>query len=423
MHVVNELSSRKIKTTDIYTSQDRQRYARNLPKTVAVVATLSNGQGTPLVASSGTTTKSRAKQKKKSTARTKLIPTSCVLDISNRRINNMENELRKLGLNDYANAIGVLFRVFIELSVDSYLQGQPSIGLTEKAALHRKMRAVADHLVTNGKLTPEATATRQSCMPERFIPRAIHRSDACFSCITPTPFRRRAISRHIGTTWNRSSRPFGHREKNVGPTRHLATGALMSYITPLRYPGGKRRLASVVMRLLDANGLRDIEYVEPYAGSSAIALALLFGEYASVVHINDLSRPVYAFWYSVLNDTDALCDRIQRVDVTIDEWHRQRGVYDNRDAADVDDLGFATLFLNRTNRSGIVSGGVIGGKHQTGNWDLDARFNRDELIRRIKRVGRYRSRIRLYRLDALDFTNTVVPTLRNAFTFYDPAVH
>ena len=194
----------------------------------------------------------------------------------------------------------------------------------------------------------------------------------------------------------------------------------MSYITPLRYPGGKRRLASVVMRLLDANGLRDIEYVEPYAGSSAIALALLFGEYASVVHINDLSRPVYAFWYSVLNDTDALCDRIQRVDVTIDEWHRQRGVYDNRDAADVDDLGFATLFLNRTNRSGIVSGGVIGGKHQTGNWGLDARFNRDELIRRIKRVGRYRSRIRLYRLDALDFTNTVVPTLRNAFTFYDP---
>ena len=174
------------------------------------------------------------------------------------------------------------------------------------------------------------------------------------------------------------------------------------------------------MRLLDENDLRDIEYVEPYAGSSAVALALLFGEYASVVHINDLSRPVYAFWYSVLNDADALCARIQRVDVTMDEWHRQRGVYDNRDAADIDSLGFATLFLNRTNRSGIVSGGVIGGKLQTGNWGLDARFNKDELIRRIKRVARYRSRIRLYHRDALDFTNTIVPTLRNAFAFYDP---
>ena len=174
------------------------------------------------------------------------------------------------------------------------------------------------------------------------------------------------------------------------------------------------------MRLLDENGFRDIEYVEPYAGSSAIALALLFGEYASVVHINDLSRPVYAFWYSVLNDADALCRRIRHVDVTMDEWYRQRGVYDDRDTADMDDLGFATLFLNRTNRSGIISGGVIGGKLQTGNWGIDARFNKHELIRRIRRVGRYRSRIRLYCLDALDFTNTVVPTLGNPFTFYDP---
>ena len=105
------------------------------------------------------------------------------------------------------------------------------------------------------------------------------------------------------------------------------------YLTPLRYPGGKRRLAPVVMRLLDENGLCDIEYVEPYAGSSAIALALLFGEYASVVHINDLSRPVYAFWYAALNDTDELCCRVQSVKVTMDEWHRQRRVYDKQETA------------------------------------------------------------------------------------------
>ena len=194
----------------------------------------------------------------------------------------------------------------------------------------------------------------------------------------------------------------------------------MLFLSPLRYPGGKRRLAPMVMRLLDQNGLRDVHYVEPYAGSAAIALALLFGEYASVVHINDLSRPVYSFWHSVLNNTDALCDRVQRVEVTMDEWRRQRAVYDNRDAADLDDLGFATLFLNRTNRSGIVGGGVIGGKQQAGAWGLDARFTRGELVRRIKRVGRYRNRIRLYGRDALDFTNSILPTLRNSFTFYDP---
>jgi DNA adenine methylase len=195
----------------------------------------------------------------------------------------------------------------------------------------------------------------------------------------------------------------------------------MPYYTPLRYPGGKRRLAKVIMRLIEANDLRDIHYAEPYAGGASIALALLFGEYASVIHINDLSRPVYAFWYMVLNDCEALCRRIERVDVTMSEWRRQRAIYERRETADIDDLGFAAFFLNRTNRSGIINGGVIGGQQQDGDWTLDARFNRTELIQRIRRIARYNTRIRLYQLDALDFTNRVVSQFgRNSLSFYDP---
>lgn len=195
----------------------------------------------------------------------------------------------------------------------------------------------------------------------------------------------------------------------------------MPFYTPLRYPGGKRRLVPVVTRLLEANGLTDIEYAEPYAGSAAIALALLFEEYASVIHINDLSRAVYAFWHTVLNDSEELCRRIERVKVTMREWKRQRGVYGQRETADLIDLGFAAFFLNRTNRSGIIGGGVIGGKRQGGDWKLDARFNKDELIKRIRKIARYRSRIRLYQFDALEFTNRVVQGLgRNSLTFYDP---
>lgn len=195
----------------------------------------------------------------------------------------------------------------------------------------------------------------------------------------------------------------------------------MPYYTPLRYPGGKRRLAPVVMRLLEANGLKDIEYAEPYAGGASIALSLLFEEYASIIHINDLSRPVYAFWYMVLNDTEELCRRIERVNVTMEEWWRQRAVYERRDTADLDELGFATFFLNRSNRSGIISGGVVGGKNQDGDWKLDARFTKPDLIRRIRKIARYRSRIRLYQLDALEFTNTVISRMgRNSCTFFDP---
>src|SRR6266446_4205919 len=193
----------------------------------------------------------------------------------------------------------------------------------------------------------------------------------------------------------------------------------MPFYTPLRYPGGKRRIAPVVMRLLELNGFKDVEYVEPYAGGAAIALALLLEEYASAIHINDLSRPVYAFWHTVLNENHQLCRKIERVNITMNEWRRQRAIYDRQDTADLAELGFATLFLNRTNRSGIIAGGVIGGKEQGGAWTMNVRFNKNELIRRIRQIGRYRSRIKLYQMDALQFTKSVIPQLSsNAFLFY-----
>jgi DNA adenine methylase len=195
----------------------------------------------------------------------------------------------------------------------------------------------------------------------------------------------------------------------------------MPFYTPLRYPGGKRRLSTVVKCLIEENALADVQYVEPYAGGSAIALSLLFEEYASVIHINDLSRPVYAFWHTVLNDAGELCRRIERTRVTMCEWKKQRAVYDERETADLADLGFAALFLNRTNRSGIIAGGVIGGKKQTGAWALDARFNKTELIHRIQKIGRYSSRIRLYQMDALEFLKQILPALgANVFAFCDP---
>lgn len=195
----------------------------------------------------------------------------------------------------------------------------------------------------------------------------------------------------------------------------------MPFYTPLRYPGGKRRLVPVVTRLLVENGLSNIHYAEAYAGGASVALALLLEEYAAEIHINDLSRPVYAFWRCVLDHNADLCQRIAHVSVTMREWRRQRVVHENREQANLEDLGFSTLFLNRTNRSGIINGGVIGGKGQTGEWKIDARFNKPELIQRIKRVGRYRSRIYLYQSDALHFTNAVVPNLGpKGFAFFDP---
>jgi DNA adenine methylase len=195
----------------------------------------------------------------------------------------------------------------------------------------------------------------------------------------------------------------------------------MPYHTPLRYPGGKRRLSTVVGSLLDENGMKNVQYAEAYAGGSALGLSLLFGEYASVIHLNDLSRPVYAFWHEVLNNSKDLCQKVKHVRVTMTEWGRQREIYERRETADLSELSFATLFLNRTNRSGIIGGGVIGGKQQQGKWGIDARFNKQELTQRIQRISRYSNRIRLYQSDALDFIDRVLANLGgNTIAFFDP---
>lgn len=169
--------------------------------------------------------------------------------------------------------------------------------------------------------------------------------------------------------------------------------------TPLRYPGGKTQLSPFVTDLLRTNDLLQSVYCEPFAGGAGIACRLLLNGTVSEVWINDIDPAIYAFWYSVLRATDDLCERIERVTVSMTEWHKQRRVQgDGR--ASVLSLGFSTLFLNRTNRSGILRGGVIGGKEQKGNYSLDCRFDKQELIRKIRRIALYRDQVRLSSVDA-----------------------
>lgn len=175
------------------------------------------------------------------------------------------------------------------------------------------------------------------------------------------------------------------------------------HFTPLRYPGGKAKLAAYVKQLIRDNKLDDGEYVEPYAGGAGIALELLLQQYVSLVRINDVSHHVYSFWKSVLNDTEELCRRIKNTRLTVASWDRQKKIFANPKDHDYLTVGFATFFLNRTNRSGILNGGVIGGRDQTGPWKIDARYNADELIFRIESIAKVRNRIKLTRSDAVTF--------------------
>ena len=194
-----------------------------------------------------------------------------------------------------------------------------------------------------------------------------------------------------------------------------------AYPSPLRYPGGKGRLSDYIKLILQKNDLVGCNYSEPYAGGSSVALDLLFEEYANQIHINDLSLPIYSFWYSVLYKTETICQLIWETDVNIDEWHRQKEIW-SQEKEDLLALGFATFFLNRTNRSGILKAGVIGGKNQAGKWKLNARFNKENLLKRIKKIARFNSRIHIYNEDAEVFIEkqNSKETSKEKFFYLDP---
>lgn len=194
----------------------------------------------------------------------------------------------------------------------------------------------------------------------------------------------------------------------------------MIFNSPLRYPGGKGRLSQYVAELIETNDLVGAHYAEPYAGGAGVALALLYREYASHIHLNDLNRSVHAFWQAVVTDGPELCRRIMSCPLDMEEWQRQRDVQ-RADAPDPMDLAFSTLYMNRTNRSGVIKGGVIGGRDQTGPWKLDARFRRKDLVQRIEKAAAYSSRITVTGVDALLFLKDHLPTATTPTLVYlDP---
>lgn len=197
--------------------------------------------------------------------------------------------------------------------------------------------------------------------------------------------------------------------------------AIKTY-SPLRYPGGKNKLTELVKQVLDDNQMdNSITYIEPYAGGASVALNLLISNRVKRIIINDKDRAIYAFWYCVLNHTNELCEMIINTDITIEEWYNQKEVQNNKNNMDLLSLGFSTLFLNRTNRSGILKAGVIGGINQNGNYKLDCRFNKVELVKKIRLISTYKKRIKLYNFDTVELINNVIIGSRSEnFIFFDP---
>jgi DNA adenine methylase len=188
--------------------------------------------------------------------------------------------------------------------------------------------------------------------------------------------------------------------------------------TPLRYPGGKSKLGPYLSDVVRANGLIGASYAEPYAGGAGAAMYLLFRGYCDRLYLNDIDRGVVAFWRAILAHPERFAREIESIPLTVPQWDLQKEIV--RSARSGFELGFAFFYLNRTNRSGIMNAGVIGGRDQSGNWTMEARFTRSDLADRVRAIGRMRRSISITRLDAMTFLDELQEAEERCLTYLDP---
>lgn len=190
--------------------------------------------------------------------------------------------------------------------------------------------------------------------------------------------------------------------------------------SPLRYPGGKTKLYKYVRDIIQINGMIGETYIEPFAGGAGLALKLLLNNDVKRIIINDFDPAIYAFWNCVLHHTEQLCNFVLTIPLTLDEWDIQHEIYTHQAEHSQIEIAQAVLFLNRTNVSGVITGGMIGGRNQTGKYKIDARFNREKIVQKIKTIASVSNRIQLYNLDVIDFIDQVLPHYYKVFINFDP---
>lgn len=195
---------------------------------------------------------------------------------------------------------------------------------------------------------------------------------------------------------------------------------MSTFYSPLRYPGGKNCIFPFMASLIHENELDGCSYAEPFAGGAGLALHLLMKGIVSEIHLNDFDHSIFSIWHSILNHTESFCKWIQNVNVDMITWNWAKSIHSNMSNFDMLEIGKATFFLNRTNVSGIIMGGPIGGPNQTGKFKIDARFNKEDLIKRIKSIAEYKKQIHLYEMDGEQFLKEMNRKKRRMFIYIDP---
>ncbi len=198
----------------------------------------------------------------------------------------------------------------------------------------------------------------------------------------------------------------------------------MSMNSPLRYPGSKASLVDYISILLKENYLEGCHFIEPYAGSAIVSLELLKKSLISKATILEKDPLVYAFWHSVFTNPYALIEKLYKLPINLDTWYKFQKYREAEklESYPILEMGLAGLFFNRTNFSGILKAGPIGGRKQESRYKLDCRFNKNRLIQQIADLSTLSNHITVIYDDALDYLNRERKQFKNeeCFFYIDP---
>lgn len=180
--------------------------------------------------------------------------------------------------------------------------------------------------------------------------------------------------------------------------------------SPLRYPGGKIKMAPFLRQLLKDNP-KIKNYIEPFAGGAGIAINLLLNNLIDHITLNDYDIAIFCFWKSLVENNKEFMELFENTPITISEWHNQRFIFQNLEKRNIKNLstseiiklGFSTFYMNRTNFSGILRGATpVGGLKQTGKWKLDCEFNKERLRPLLIKIGQKAENITISNLDMVN---------------------
>ena len=182
----------------------------------------------------------------------------------------------------------------------------------------------------------------------------------------------------------------------------------MKYTTPLRYPGGKSR----AIKFLSQHLPKIESYREPFLGGGSMALYVTQTYPNTDVWVNDLYYPLYAFWMTLRDHGQQLCDDLRELKTELGENEdAHREAFENaKDKLnnDIYESGFNFYVANKCSFSGL-----------TANSSFSKQASRQNFtFRGIDKLPALSELIQGWRITNHSYEEMLYG--RNAFVFLDP---